>query len=168
MSISRKLIIKTDRTTDEVVGLLSKNLPFVEHVDEHVDTEEDLIPRASKWKSITTTNKATNFTIMDGSIGRDIIEDVFGFTPDLKLIFEMRTDENRYDAGMKHLFQTTTWMLEYFPGDAVLMFGDSNVMRRKDGKILLSRYEREAGNWPDSYLEYFTLPYEWAAVPREN
>ena len=160
MSIFHTFLMTTNRTTNEIVDVLAENLPFVEYVT----TEEDLIPRANKWKSITTTNKVMNFTVLDGGTGQKRYEKVLGFRPDVTLIFDMRKDDERYKAGKAQVLYTSVWMLQYFPGDAVLEIDEVIAMHRKDGNIFLSSKAREIGYLTDVDLANFTLPYEWAEL----
>ena len=152
MSITHTFTMKSVLATDEVMDLLCENLPFIEDVDKN-------------WKSLTTTNEAMSFNVVDGRLGPELIEKVFGFTPDLNLLFSMRKDAERYNTGKSQLLSISSWLLENLPGDALLMFGDNIAMRRKDGRVYLLNNAREVGNWRDVDLANFTVPYEWAELP---
>jgi hypothetical protein len=97
-----------------------------------------------------------------GELGQSVIEEAFGFRPDIFVLFRIKPKEE-FEKGRHTIVQTTMKLLEQISGDAVLLFsGEKIVLQRIGGQLLLNR---EWGNWNESLLFEVKLPYELRELP---
>ena len=161
MSIQHELLIKTGQTPHQIAELLARELPFAETI-----TSDEALRQRGGYKTVVTTNRALNFTVMKVSdYDREIAEEHYGFTPDVLVSFTITKDIEYFDEGERQMFQTIKWLLEHFPEEnaVFLMFdGVKPALWRKQGKLLLSSNMRDEDNLRETDAENLDMPYEWA------
>ncbi len=166
MSIDHDLLIKTGQTPHQIAELLARELPFAETI-----TSDEALRHRGGYKTVVTTHKALNFTVMKVSdYDREIAEEHYGFTPDVLVSFTVSKFEY-HDEGWWQMFQTIKWLLEHFPEEnaVFLMYnGEYPALWRKQGKLLLSSNMREEGSFRDESINALDMPYEWARFDPEH
>lgn len=101
-------------------------------------------------------------SIRKGALGQSVIEEAFGFRPNISVFFRISPKED-YEKGRHTLLQATIELLRQVPGDAVLLFnGENIVLQRIGGQLVLNE---EWGNWTPSQLADVTLPHELRNLP---
>ncbi len=97
------------------------------------------------------------YAIKENALGQSIIEEAFGFHPDVVIDFRINPT-SEYSLGKYTLLQATMELLHQFSGDAVLLSnGEDLVLQRIGGKLVVNK---DWSNWSTSQLSEVTLPYE--------
>jgi hypothetical protein len=92
---------------------------------------------------------------------KSIIEEEFGFVPNITIWFRLNWDAD-FEKADRITIRVTIELLRQSSEDAVLLNGDSTVLQRLGGNLLLN----DAFNpWITELLPEVTLPYEIRNLP---
>ncbi len=100
--------------------------------------------------------------ITKSALGQSVIEDGFGFRPNIAVCFRIYPNED-YEQGKVTLLRATVELLSQVRGDAVLLFnGEEIVLQRIEENLLLNQ---DKSIWSPLQLSKITLPYELRSLP---
>lgn len=92
-------------------------------------------------------------------LGRSIIEEGFGFSPDVSVGFRLDPNSERYEEGKRLMLRCTMVLLQEAAGDGVLLFnGERVVLQRTGGVLVLDEGWSQTG--VSRLDEEITLPHE--------
>lgn len=146
MASEYSLVISTDLAPIRALHIVSKGLGL-------------------KWEDSNTYLVGLGVLVgatSQGGLGQSVIEEAFGFRPDISVLFRINPKED-HEKGRHTLLRATMELLRQIPGDAVLLFnGENIILQRIEGQLVLNE---EWGNWTASQLTEVTLPYELCNLP---
>lgn len=146
MSLFHSLEIATGLAPEQVVNIMS----------------DRLAPESRDENSLRVSGL---FVIINRStgLGQSVIEDDFGFRPNLSVVFEVYPEED-YAGGMRAMMRGAMALLEHEAGHAVMLAnGERAMLQRLEGNLLLNeRWD----NWTAhaQLLPEVTLPYQLGFV----
>lgn len=137
------LHIVTELEPDDALHLISRNLELEEIKDDE-DEDEDEGKIYVKGPGVLVSAVAAS------SRRKSLIEEIFGFRPDITVWFRIQPKEN-YSKGKDTILRATMVLLKEAQGDAVLLFnGEEIVLQRIGGKLV---YNKGFSDWDLSQLD---------------